>query len=244
MINIAITATVRPKLLLQTLNSFYEKCFLDFIKWKKCDDLKIIVNIDPVGDLDNYTPRDVYYICQRFSKNIIYNIPDTPNFAKAVKWCWSQCDCDYIFHLEDDWYLNRKLRLQKMMRYIDKDVSAVRLYKRKYPSEKPYEMFDCEYDFDGRSLFIAKDSSTQFGLNPVLISKKFIKQALPLMVDDINPEKQFRIRNRKMKDLILKHKFGIYGRPGDKAYVKDIGTEWRQKRSIEKPKGESFLTWK
>jgi hypothetical protein len=241
MIDITITATIRPELLNKTLDSFFRNCFYQFNKRNNCES-NIIINIDNIGNRAN-TPIDVYQVCQQYSKNVLYNIPNEPNFAKAVKWCWSQCTNKYIFHLEDDWLLNRYLHLENLINYIDKGISSVRLYKRKYPSKKPYMMFDCEYDFDNDNLFIAKGNYDQFGLNPVLIDKQFIDDVLPLMVDNINPEKQFRMRNNNMKNILPRYKYGIYGKPGEKAIVTDIGTEWREKRKIQKQPGDKFLSW-
>jgi len=244
MIDIAITATIRPDVLQKTLSSFYCYCFTNYSYISKCENIHIVLNVDPIGDTNKYNQQDVLNTCYNFSKNITFNFPKKASFPKAVKWVWKNCKSEFVFHLEDDWELKRNVDLLKIINYFDRtDLSAIRLYKKKYPSKEPYMMFDCEYLFDGNELFIALDSGTQFGLNPSLIKRSFIKEALPLMVDDLNPEKQFRIKNIKMKDFILNHKYGIFGVPGDIALVNDIGTDWRIKRDIAKSIGSSFLTW-
>jgi len=243
MISIAITATIRPIVLKQTLSSFYKNCFYDFsLRNNLKNNIHIVINVDPIGDAQ-YTQNDVIKICKQYSNNITYNFSKKANFASAVIWCWKNCTGKYVFHLEDDWVLNDRIELEKLMYFIDnKIVSAVRLYKRDYPSSKPYKMFDCIYKYKN-NLFIAQDSSNQFGLNPVLIDMEFIQQALPLMSHKINPEKQFRAKNDKMKDFVLSHKYGIYGKPGDKALVSDIGLSWRKNKRYQKPIGETFLEW-
>jgi len=244
MIDIAITATIRPKLLDHTLKSFYDNCFTDYCYKIKNNNLHIVINVDPVGDTKIFKQYHMIDICRKYTANITYNTPRKPNFAKAVKWVWSNCTSDYVFHLEDDWQLNRYVDLKKLINYLKYDtVSAIKLYKKTYPYEEPYRMFDVEYGYNGDDLFIASDSGTQFGLNPTLIKKSYIDEALPLMVDDLNPEKQFRRKNPKMKDFVLSHKYGIYGMPGDSELVTDIGTIWREKRKIIKPKGSTFITW-
>jgi len=245
MIDIAITATIRPDLLKRTLDSFYKNCFMDYCYKIKNDNLHIVINVDPVGDSKNFKQINMIEICKQYSDNITYNIPRKPNFAKAVKWVWSNCTNDFIFHLEDDWELNRNINLMKIITLLNNnnDLAAIKLFKKRYPKESPYIMFDSDYAYDGDELFIAKNSGTQFGLNPILIKRSFLQEALPLMSDDLNPEKQFRQKNPVMKDFVLKYKYGMFGMPGDDALVKDIGTVWRNERNIEKPKGTSFLTW-
>jgi len=245
MIDIAITATVRPKLLERTFETFYNKCFNDYCYKIKNSNLHIVINVDPVGDTKNFKQHHMIDICHKYSNNVTYNTPKKANFAKAVKWVWYNCVNDYVFHLEDDWELNRNTDLIKIINLMDnnEDLAAIKLFKKRYPEEIPYIMFDSDYDYDNDELFIAKNSGTQFGLNPTLIKRSFLQEALPLMSDDLNPEKQFRQKNPVMKDFVLKYKYGMYGVPGDEALVKDIGTVWRNKRNIEKPKGTSFLTW-
>jgi len=244
MIDITITATIRPILLKRTLTSFFKNCFNDFsIRNKLKNKIHIIINVDPIGE-NRYSQKHMYDICKRFSDNVTYNAPKKPNFAKAVIWCWKQCKNKYVFHLEDDWILNDRINLENLISMIqNRDVAAVRLYKRDYPKKPPYMMFDCEYTYEN-NLFIATDSSNQFGLNPVLIDRKFIDTALILMTGDLNPEKQFRVSNKKMKQFVLAHKYAIYGKPGMKALVSDIGLSWRKQRNIEKPKGATFINWK
>jgi len=244
MIDITITATIRPDLLYRTLKSFYDNCFNDYSYKIKNDNLHIIINIDPVGDTNNYKQHNIIDVCKKFSNNVTYNKPLKPNFTKAVKWVWSRCKSNYVFHLEDDWILTRPIDLMKLISYLDSDeVVAVKLFKKKYPKKSPFTMFDVEYKYNGDDLFIATDSGTQFGLNPTLIKRSYIQEALPLMVDNLNPEKQFRRANPNMKDFVLKYKYGIYGIPGDEAMVIDTGTKWRNKRNIKKPKGTQFIIW-
>jgi hypothetical protein len=248
MIDIAITATLRPELLYRTLRSFYDKCFNEYCYDIKNDNLHIVINVDPVGNnkkiSKKISQKNILKVCEEFSNNITYNFAPEASFPKAVKWVWSNCKHDYVFHLEDDWELNRYIRLKRLIKYLIKtEVVAIKLYKKTYPKNEPYVMFDSEYKYDGDELFIARDSGTQFGLNPTLIKRSYLTEALPLMVDDLNPEKQFRHRNPNMKEFVLKYKYGIFGIPGDSALVTDIGTSWREKRNIRKPKGTSFLTW-
>ena len=247
MIDIVITATVRPELLYTTLKSFYENCFDDYMYENNYKNLNIIINVDPIGDTKKYNQKAVRDVCFSFSDNVLSNMPRKPNFAKAVKWVWEKTTSKYIFHLEDDWLLNRYVKLSKLISYLEDDklnVDAIKLYKKRYPNNEPYTMFDVDYKYNGDDLFVATDSGTQFGLNPTLIKKSYIDGALPLMVDNLNPEKQFRRKNSKMKNFVLNHRYAIYGIPGDEALIKDTGTSWRNERNIQKPKGSTFLVWK
>ena len=244
MIDITITATIRPDILKTTLDSFFNNCFYKFIKDNGLDCLNIIINVDPVGDTHKYNQYDVVDVCKEFTDSIKYNCPQQANFAKAVKWVWYQTTSDYIFHLEDDWLLNRKVDLQKVIDYLnDTNLSSIRFYKNKYPSEKPYMISDVEYVYDNDELFTTLHNNNQFSLNPNIIKKSFIDEALELMTDDINPEKQFRCTNPVMKDFVLSNFYGVYGRPYLDALVSDNGRIWRKNRKLIKPSGSVFTEW-
>lgn len=236
-IDITMTAVRRSSILKKTLSSFCEHLFYD-----NNDRYRLIVNIDPVGDLEKM--KRVVHQCKYYFKNVIFNIPATPSFPKAVIWTWSQVEAPWVFHLEDDWIIHRNIDINDMIRNLTErpGLACLRLYKRPIPNNKKPKLFDCRYRYNKSGFFVAGDSGTQFGLNPVLIRKKFIDQALPLMDPERNPEKQFRYTNPKMKDFIMKWQYAIYGRPGDGTLVSDHGVAWRKKNGLVKPSG-AFTHW-
>ena len=79
-LNIITTATVRPKILNNTYDNFKKNINFG-------EDIKLIINIDPIGETQKYNQNSVLKIAKKHFKNINYNLSGTPSFSKAVKWC-------------------------------------------------------------------------------------------------------------------------------------------------------------
>lgn len=240
-IDITMTATIRPAILKNTLDSFYKNMF-----YKNFERFNLIINIDPVGD--KVKSKEVLKICRSyFSKDkISVMFPVIPAFPQAVLNVWGQVKSDWIFHLEDDWILNRKIDIDDMISILKdyKELACLRLYKSKIPKGKRPIFFKSRYSYNKRGFYISEDKKRQFGLNPVLIRRKFLKEALPLMVNHKNPEKQFRYSNIKMREVLMRWSYAIYGSPGNKALISDIGRSWMNSKSIyKKPDKGQFLKW-
>jgi len=239
-IDITMTAVIRPAVLESTLKSFCTNLLTD----RKI--YRLIINIDPVGEKGR-TKEDMLNVCNSFFDNVVYNYPDEPSFPKAAIWTWKQVKAPYFFHLEDDWLMNRPVEMKTLTKILHKNphLACVRLYKHNIPNKKNPRLFNSPYTFNEKAnYFQANDSKKQFGLNPVLIRKEYIDEALPLLVEHKNPEKQFRYNNTKMRDFVMRWKYAIYGQPGDKALVSDNGYSWRNQMNFSKPtNGSQFLTW-
>ena len=240
-IDITMTAVIRPYVLEKTLESFCKNLFTDRNLYR------LIVNIDPVGD-EGRSKEDILNICNTYFDNVIYNYPDKPSFPKAVIWTWKKVESNYFFHLEDDWQLFRPVDIKRLIKVLHKNpqLACIRLYKHDIPNKANPRLFNSSYIYNEKGKFFqANDSKKQFGLNPVLIRKSFIDEALPLMTEDKNPEKQFRYGNEKMRDFVMRWKYAIHGQPGDKTLVwGKNGLHWRQKSKYSKPRdGSQFLTW-
>jgi len=236
-IDITMTATLRPDVIIKTLGSIVRNIIT------KKNDFRLIINIDPVGE--KVKPKIILKIAKQYFENIVYNFAKQPSFAKAVKWCWNSSNTSYVFHIEDDWTINRKIDVTKMINILDKynDLSSLRLYKYKTPKGKAFSTFGCKWRYNKDGFYIADRWQKQFGLNPILIKRQFIDEALPKMKDNVNPEKQFRDTQPYMVPIIKKWKYGLYTSPSEKALVSDIGLSWRNKNRFVKPKGKPFLSW-
>ena len=237
-IDITMTAVLRPIVLSNTLTSLKENlCKEEESRYR------LIINVDPVGE--DVDPMRVIKTAKKNFSNVIYNIPEKPSFPNAVRWVWSQADASYIFHVEDDWKFNFKIDIDDMIRILNdnKTLSSLRLNKYKTPKGKSISLFSCKWVYQKGGFYIASDWKKQFGLNPILIKKEFIAQALPKMRDDVNPEKQFRYSQKYMRDIIRKWKYGIYGKPGQGPAVTDIGRKWINGTKFHKPREGTFLTW-
>ena len=237
-IDITMVSVLRPDLIRQTLTSINT----NIIKGEK-ERYRLIINIDPIGEKTK--PMKIVKLASQFFDNITYNIAKSPSFPKAVKWVWKQVEADYVFHIEDDWLINRKIDVDNMINILDKypKLSSLRLYKYKTPKRKKFSTFKCHWIYNEDGFYLAKDWKKIFGLNPILIKKKFIEQALPRMVDHVNPEKQFRDTQQYMVPIIKNWQYAIYTNPGDSPLVSDIGRKWINQTKFHKPKTGTFLTW-
>lgn len=239
-IDITMTAVLRPEIIKGTLESFCQNLFVG-----DRDRYRLIINVDPVGE--KVKPEKIVKTCRPYFDNIVYNISSEPSFPKAVIWTWKQVEANYVFHLEDDWQINKFIDINHMISILEKrkDIACLRLYKEKMPNNKTPVIFGSRYQYFDDGFFVAQDRKKQFGLNPVLIKGSFVKEAVPLMVDYKNPEKQFRYGNELMRDFVMKWKYAIYGKPGDPIMVwGKRGLYWRKKSNWKKPRdGGQFLTW-
>jgi len=245
--DITMTAVRRPEVIEKTLKSFTKNLFTT------PDDYNLIVNVDPVGE---GTYDEVVDVCRKYFANTIIFEVDEPSFPKAVIKVWKMVETDYFFHLEDDWILERPVDINILLGYLErnKDIACMRLYKEDIPFTNKPTIFGCKYEWCGTRSFTdtyflpkqnSNNSKNQFGLNPVLIRKKFIDESLPLMVNNKNPEKQFRVNNSTMNNILKRWQFAIYGKPGDKRLVwGKNGLYWRQQSQYKKPRdGSGFTTW-
>jgi hypothetical protein len=238
-IDITMTATLRPEIFRSTVDDIFKY----IIGRHNNKYYRLILNIDCVGE--NIKPKEIVKIAERSFINIKYNISKTPSFPKAVKWVWSQATSNYIFHIEDDWKFLRKINVDNMIRILKNhnDLSSLRLYKYNTPNQKIIKTFMCKWDYQEDGFYLARDWKKQFGLNPILIKKEFIDEALPKMVDHINPEKQFRYSQEFMRDIIKKWKYGLYCSPNQTKSIEDSGRSWANRNKISKPKKGPFITW-
>jgi len=221
MIDITMTAVIRPDVLNLTLSSFCRKMFIDKYSYR------LILNVDPIGEKKDQ--KVMYDVASKYFKNIVVNYPTEPGFTKAVIWCWSNVISDYVFHLEDDWNLLVPINLKSMVRILDKtpDLASLRLNKLNTIVRRETEFVYCP----------------KLSLNPSLIRGKFIKGVVPLMVDNFNPEKQLRIGfNNERSDYISKWKYGIYIKDSRHRTVLDIGRTWMRQSPYKKKTG--FMSWK
>lgn len=236
-IDITMVAVLRPKLVERTLKTIVKNIVDDQNKFR------LILNIDPIGE--KIKPEKVAKVAKLYFDNVTYRVAKEPSFPKAVKWVWENSDAPYIFHIEDDWDITRKININHMIKIMvkHKQLSSLRLYKYRTPKRKVFFTFGCKWRYNKDGFYIADGWQKQFGLNPILIRREFIDEALPRMRDDVNPEKQFRDTQKYMSPIVKKWKYGLYTKPGEPILALDTGTKWRGKTKFVKPRNKSFLTW-
>lgn len=237
-IDITMVSVIRPALVRRTIKTISKN-----IVGKNQDRFRLILNVDPIGE--KVKPEKVVKVAKEYFSDVVFRIAKKPSFAKAVKWVWNQTTSPYIFHIEDDWDITRKIDIDHMIEIMKNHskISSLRLYKYRTPKQNVFTTFGCKWRYNKNGFYVADKWQKQFGLNPILIRREFLDEALPVMKDNINPEKQFRNTQKYMRPIIKKWKYALYTNPGDLPLTIDTGTKWRAKTEFIKPRKGPFLTW-
>jgi len=220
-LDITTTATIRPDMFRQTLKSFTDRMFTN---QREC---RLILNVDPIGD--NADPEEMHDVAKSFFDYVLYNKSATPNFAQACQFCWSETDSEFVFHLEDDWTLSRKINIKDMLFLMknNKNMMSLRLPKLTLNNINKE---------DSKNKFI---SHHKLSLNPTIFRGSFIRNVANNMNITDNPEKQLRKVFKLPKDEIA----GIYCGIGNGEYIKHHGREWQKVSKYKKRKGSNFINW-
>ncbi len=209
MIDFTTTACIRPEILRKTYESFNEN--LKDIDLKKC---RLIINIDPLPKFDKEKIDEMEEICNSFFGKVLMNVPDEPNFTKAINWCWSNADTDFIFHLEDDWFLMDPIFSHE---YEDK-------ISKKHTYQVVLKAYERVY--------------TKFCLSPSFITKKVYASVAGNLDESINPEIQFRGKKFDLRFPCPENKI-----PNDdkilavreQVVLLDLGRDWIRNTGFKKP---------
>lgn len=244
-IDVVVTATLRPKILDTTLHSFRKRLLND-----ENYRYNLIINIDPAGN-KRISSDDVLAMASKHFDNIIHNVPQRASFPMAVMWVWSNTKSDYVFHLEDDWVLQKDISISDMINIIDKydKICCVRLSKGPIGAGgKMIKPYPCEYaDLKDRVKF---QLFPRISLNPTLFRGEFVRKAVEVMTPNINPEsqlvKKWAVKNRNFKsDRIDKFlegwDYSVYTACGEKPVIKDTGRMWRDMMKIKRD--YDFVNW-
>lgn len=240
-IDITMTAVLRPSMLNESLSTIVKNVVDDQ------DRFKLIINVDPIGE--DVDPMDVVRVAQSHFKTVIYNIPEEPSFPKAVKWVWMNSDAPYVFHWEDDISIYRPINIKHMIEIHKKfpDVAALRLFSQPTPNSEAMPVFGSVWKYNSEYGFYTADGwKSQFGLNPNLIKRAFIDEAIHVLRDDVNPEKVFRTTYSWSIPLISKWKYALYTNPGEDTLISPVGSKghiWKKQLGLSKPAAGQFLTW-
>lgn len=237
-IDVTITACCRPEILYRTLYSFENNLFGQAT-------IRPIVNVDPIGTSH---PQRVIDVVEMFYPHMgKYRIAEKPNFASAFKWTWEQTESEFIFHLEDDWELKVFVSLKKMIFLMEKypELASLRLPQFK-SSEDKMKNWDKFFPWNGDYFECPKELIGGVGFcgHPSLIRHDFVRNCLPYLREDFNPEKQFHEKGSPLLDEVLKWKFGVFGKPNSPNYIQDLGRRWMADYKFKKKGSKAFfLEW-
>ncbi len=207
------TATCRPKILQATYASFTKN--LLGINFKKST---LYINIDPIPP--KVDPQAVVEVAKKFFGKVIVNIPKTPNFCQAIRWCWCQPKGYFFFHLEDDWTLNTRISMDLLKRRLEKGG------KRCF----------------GLNLRAYKFMHNRICLSPCLVKSKIAREIALQLNPLLNPEKQLRPRNfTNATGGKIRGYFNIHYPIS--SIITDIGRKWLKKAKYKRGNDINFITW-
>lgn len=237
MIDITMTATLRPEILNRTLKSFKKHLFRDFYA-------PLFINIDPVGPGKLIQMFDIFY--QYFPPcSVNVNAPSKPGFGRAFKWLWNQPHAPWIFHLEDDWELLRAINPQEMINCLkaNPDLALLRLPWKPtgLQSMKNWRYF---FPWNGQFFECPKEFKREVGFcgHPSLIRREFVQNTIKYLDETRNPEKQFHHGPPELMAEIDKWRYGVFAKPNEPPAIRDIGREWMVKNSWRKAGNKAFFT--
>lgn len=188
------TAMPRPELLKATYDSFTKN--LQGIDFKQ---VTLYLNIDRFPDgRDDHKREEVAAIARTYFGNVIVNMPETPNFASAIKWCFSKIETYYNFHLEDDWELLAPFKVSSFNQFfIAPHVQQV-------------------------ALRAWKNVQQDFWLAPSFIRGTFCREMGEKLNTSDNPEVQLR----NLKNQYRKESFIYFPFDNSSVVLKDLGRPW------------------
>jgi len=244
-IDITMTCTKRLSIFKRTVESFYNNMFKDYLD--QGNELHFIINIDPIGNEGN--TFDFISVLNNIPKiSMLINTPSQVSFPKAFKWVWENTTADYVCPLEDDWELLRKVNLLDLIRILEeeKDLALLRLpaFHAGKDSMKNWNKF---FPYNGKYYECPEDMKRGLGFcgHPSLIKGEFVRNTIPYLDENRNPEKQFHSRGRTpIMQEIVKWRYGVYGTPGALPLIKDIGRKWMVKSGYRKAGCKAhFVQW-
>ena len=229
-LDVVITATVRADILRLTLITFSKNFLHQF-------NVRVIINVDPVGETDKNTQADMVDICREYFDEVIYRTPSKPSFPKAARWVWQQIETDFFLNMEDDWVLRSPIDVNEIMRlFNDHDTVNVLfgsvgeddLYRKHGNLEK--------IKINQRYYFRFPNLS----LNPGIFRTAYIKDGLARF--DVSKDPEFQFGGQNAKSLLFpKPVFLVYATAKGLAF--DSGRVWRRKMFIGKGDLVTNPTW-
>jgi len=240
-LDITTTATIRPHILEKTLRSFVRNLFRGF-------DCRLIINIDPVGDA-RHTVEDVLAVARKHFSTVIWRIPETAHFTRAVKWTWSQVESDFFFNLEDDWQLVHCLSLGKMLEVMAANprLAILRLPKGQSTMDRcQVSAASTErkwYIWNGSYWEPPAGMPGNYCGMPSLIRTEWMRPVLKDMPDDVNHERFSKLLARDGDPRIGLWTFGAYTDRDVELTCQDIGRTWRAGHKIERNSEKNLTGW-
>lgn len=209
-ITFTTTAMARPEILEQTYSNFQVCLDVDM------KDYNLRINIDPLPKARKVD--QVVNVAKKFFKHVDFNISANANFPSAVKWCWSELSTKYVFHLEDDWELTRRILLSDLYNMLENAPEMNQVLLRPYHETHKVSLVPG----------LSRSDVAMFLSRHMILNK--------------NPEKQIHSNEHCGKDGdpgFDANKVIVY--PED-VCLRDIGRVWIKSQPVIRP-GPDFISW-
>jgi len=186
----------------------------------------LYLNIDPVLEGQDVESAELVRCALKVFGNVIVNSPLQPNFARAVKWGWSQPQKPWFFYLQADWELMRDIDIVDIIVLMQHwDAVNLRAY--------------------------AGDRGERLCLSPLFIKTALAKRLASEMIDTAGPEAQlrppgkgtgFREGGRSLAVGVRSCHWPLGTKDKD-VIVRDLGRKWMKENKLCKKGGRSFVQW-
>lgn len=250
-VDVTTTATLRPEILGKTYSSFRTNLLKPGLAKYRC-----VLNVDPIGE--DISSEEVIKVAKAFFPHIVNNVPETPNFSMALRWCWEHTEAEYIFNLEDDWEMMKPLDLIDMLNIMDEHPNLAHLRLSMFPTKTLPEgslkgsglclrQWNRYIPWNGRFFEVPREKIFQLGYsgNPSLMRGEFVRSIAQFFHPRLCPEKTLKGGFDSIRREISKWRFGAYHEFKDKAprTIRDHGRQWREKHDFYKDRNMYFSTW-
>ena len=233
----------------QRLDVIYKtiSSMMEHLLWRS--ECEAILNIDPIWN-ENDTSVKIIKIMYQFIPVLASREALEPHFVQAMYYLWgvgstSFSEYDYVFNLEDDWQMVYDVDIRDMVKILEDepDLALLRLpqFKSEADTMKNWDKF---FPWNGKYFECPDELRQGVGYcgHPSLIKMEYVKNCAPLMVPQINPEKQFHGGNQPLLDEVMKWRYGVFSQPNHPNYIQDLGREWMVKNKFKKAGSKAFFT--
>jgi hypothetical protein len=232
-IDITTISTIRPDIIKQTFQSL--------AKYLCCKGgFRLILDVAPVGE-DGIERMDVVKVAKDFFPRQIVRLLDVSNQSEAQKWAWSMALSDYVVQWEDDWQLLHRLCLEQVKDIMINDSKvAMIFFDREGKSVKDYPGYEGMFKQIDDNLY-QRVKHLNFGGPPALISREYLKWALPYVQD--NECLDVTCARSDSQDFLKCWKF--YVLTSDQGpFVRDLGKPWMKAHGMRRIKRTSVgMKW-
>ena len=250
-LDITTTATLRPAILGHTYATFTQRLFRPEIADYRC-----VLNVDPIGE--ELSPEIVINVARQFFPDTTAHVAEIPNFASALKWCWSNTQAEYVFNLEDDWEMLKDVDLSDMLAIMDENPTLAHLRLSMFPAKLLPEdsvkgsglclrQWNRYIPWNGRFFEVPPDKIGQLGYSghPSLMRGEFVRKMAKYLWAGWCPEKTLKGSFPWIHAEMLKWRFGAYHEYlyNSPKTIRDHGRVWREQHDFYKTRQHKFLTW-